>query len=45
MSQPVYATRQLSSASFPILQFVVVSFHDRVGIGSTLAEAILDSLG
>jgi uncharacterized membrane protein (UPF0182 family) len=43
--QPIYATRQLSSASYPILQFVVVSFRDHVGIGSTLAEAILDSLG
>ncbi len=43
--QPIYATRQLSSASYPILQFVVVSYRDRVGIGSTLEGAIVDSLG
>ena len=33
--QPVYATRELSDASFPELQFVIVSYGDEVGIGTT----------
>ncbi|MGH3362562.1 MAG: UPF0182 family protein [Nocardioides sp.] len=43
--QPVYATRELSEASFPELQFVIVSYGDRVGIGQTMPEAIADALG
>ena len=43
--QPIYATRQLSDASYPILRYVVVSYGDEVGIGETLAEAITDVLG
>ena len=43
--QPVYATRQLSEASYPILQFVIVSFGDEVGIGDSLVEALADVLG
>ena len=43
--QPIYATRQLSDASYPILRYVTVSYGDDVGIGETLAEAIIDVLG
>ncbi len=43
--QPVYATRELSEASFPELQFVIVSYGGRVGIGQTMPEAIADALG
>jgi len=43
--QPIYATRQSSEASYPILRYVVVSYGDRVGIGVTLEQAITDVLG
>jgi uncharacterized protein len=43
--QPIYATRQLSDASYPILRYVTVSYGDKVGIGSTLESAIIDVLG
>jgi uncharacterized membrane protein (UPF0182 family) len=42
--QPVYATRELSDASFPELQFVIVSYGGEVGIGSTLNRALVDVL-
>ncbi|MGZ5399040.1 MAG: UPF0182 family membrane protein [Nocardioides sp.] len=43
--QPVYAVRELSEGSYPILQFVLVSYGDEVGIGSSLLEALGDVLG
>ncbi len=43
--QPVYTTRQLSSSSFPILTYVLVSYGGNVGIGKTLPSAIADVLG
>jgi uncharacterized membrane protein (UPF0182 family) len=43
--QPVYATRTNSTASYPILRYVLVSYGDKVGIGSTLESAIIDVLG
>ncbi|MGH3347677.1 MAG: UPF0182 family protein [Nocardioides sp.] len=43
--QPVYAVRQLSESSYPILQFVIVSYGDQVGIGNSLVEALADVLG
>ena len=43
--QPVYATRELSDASYPILQFVIVSYGGTVGIGDSLVEALADVLG
>ena len=43
--QPVYVSRTNSTASYPILRKVLVSFGDQVGIGDTLEEAILDVLG
>ncbi len=42
--QPVYAVRQLSDSSYPILQFVIVSYGDTVGIGASLNEALADVL-
>ena len=42
--QPVY-TRRDGESNFPILRFVLVSYEGRVGIGTTLREAIADSLG
>ncbi len=42
--QPVYAVRQLSDSSYPILQFVIVSYGDEVGIGNSLFEALADVL-
>ncbi len=43
--QPVYAIRGATEASFPELQFVIVSYGGTVGIGQTLTEAIADVLG
>jgi len=42
--EPIYAVRSASSAGYPILQFVVVSYGDSVGIGQTLASALSDAL-
>jgi uncharacterized protein len=42
--QPVYASRA-SAASYPILQYVIVSYRGNVGIGKTLTAAIADALG
>ena len=44
--QPVYTQRSDDAeASFPILRFVLVSYGDEIGIGTTLREAIADVLG
>jgi uncharacterized membrane protein (UPF0182 family) len=43
--QPVYTQRVGGTASYPILRFVLVSFGDEVGIGSTLPGAIANVLG
>lgn len=44
--QPLYTQRSDDEqASFPILRFVLVSYGDRIGIGTTLTEAIADVLG
>jgi uncharacterized membrane protein (UPF0182 family) len=43
--EPVYAVRSGSSGSFPILQFVLVSDGDQVGIGGSLTESLKDMLG
>jgi len=42
--QPVYAARQLSDASFPILRFVLTKYGDDIGIGSTLRLSLQDLL-
>ena len=41
--QPVY-TRRDGESNFPILRFVLVSYENRVGIGTTLRAAIEDAL-
>jgi uncharacterized membrane protein (UPF0182 family) len=43
--QPVYATRELSDSSFPILTYVLVKYGDEVGIGTTLRDSLADLLG
>jgi uncharacterized membrane protein (UPF0182 family) len=44
--QPLYAQRSgTAESSFPILRFVLVSYGDEIGIGTTLREAIADVLG
>ena len=43
--EPVYAQRTGSTGGYPILQYVLVSYGDQVGIGQTLREALADALG
>ena len=43
--EPVYAARAGSTGGYPILQYVLVSYGDQVGIGQTLTEALADALG
>ena len=43
--QPLYTLRSGGAASYPQLEFVLVSFGQDVGIGSTLNEALDDVLG
>ena len=43
--QPLYAARNSSESSYPILSFVLVSYGGRVGIATTLRGAIADVLG
>ncbi len=43
--QPLYAARDASESSYPILSFVLVSYGGRVGIDTTLRGAIADVLG
>jgi uncharacterized protein len=43
--EPVYAARAGSTGGYPILQYVLVSYGDQVGIGQTLTEALADVLG
>ena len=42
--QPVYASRGSAEASYPELQFVIVSYGDEVGIGRTLEGALAQLL-
>lgn len=42
--QPLYALKEQSTASYPVLKFVLVSLGSRSGIGTTLGEAINDVL-
>ncbi len=43
--QPVYTARGTGTGSYPILQFVVVSVGDEVGIGTSFEEAFARALG
>lgn len=43
--QPVYTSRSVSSTSYPVLTFVIVSYGGQVGIGTTIGDALSDVLG
>jgi len=43
--QPVYIQRSASEGTFPVLQFVAVSFGEDVGFGVTLEDALANALG
>ncbi|UAL28565.1 UPF0182 family protein [Nocardioides rotundus] len=43
--QPIYTIRTGGEGNYPQLRFVVVSFGDKVGFGSSLEEAVNDILG
>ena len=43
--QPVYTLRQGGAGNYPVLRFVLVSFGQQVGIGSTLDAALENLIG
>ena len=43
--QPVYTQRSQGAGNYPVLSYVLASFGDNVGYGSTLAEALDRVLG
>lgn len=43
--QPVYIQRSVEQGSYPVLQFIIASFGNEVGIGQTLDEALRVALG
>ncbi|HEU5043439.1 MAG TPA: UPF0182 family protein [Nocardioidaceae bacterium] len=43
--QPVYTLRQTGAGSYPVLRYVLASFGQKVGFGSTLNAALDDVLG
>ena len=43
--EPVYVSLAGSGGSYPILRYVLVSYNDQVGIGTTLIEALGQALG
>ena len=43
--QPLYTLRQAGEGRYPVLRYVLVSFGEDVGIGSTLTAALDDVLG
>lgn len=42
--QPLYTQRTTGEGNYPVLRFVAVSFGERVGVGTTLSEAIFSLL-
>ena len=42
--QPLYATKEAATGSYPVLKFVLVALGDKSGIGTTLEQAIFDVL-
>ena len=42
--QPLYTQRTTGEGNYPVLRFVAVSFGDRVGVGTTLGEAVFNLL-
>jgi uncharacterized membrane protein (UPF0182 family) len=43
--QPLYTSREEGEGRYPVLRYVLASFGEDVGIGSTLGEALDDVLG
>ena len=43
--QPLYTLRKTGEGRYPVLRYVLVSFGEKVGIGSTLTDALDDVLG
>ncbi|HET6167334.1 MAG TPA: UPF0182 family protein, partial [Marmoricola sp.] len=43
--QPLYTVKQTGAGTYPTLQFVLVSFGDKVGIAPTLADALKEVTG
>ncbi|NUR08269.1 MAG: UPF0182 family protein [Nocardioidaceae bacterium] len=43
--QPLYIQRNTGEGTYPQLRFVLATFGDEVGIGTTLSEAVNDVLG
>ena len=43
--QPLYTLRKEGEGRYPVLRFVLVSFGEQVGIGTTLTSALDDVLG
>ena len=43
--QPVYTLRQTGAGSYPVLRYVLASFGQKVGFGTTLGAALDDVLG
>jgi uncharacterized membrane protein (UPF0182 family) len=43
--QPLYTVRQAGAGNYPTLQYVLVSFGDKVGIGPNLTDALKVVLG
>lgn len=43
--QPVYIQRSVEQGSYPVLQFIIASFGNDVGIGQTLDESLRVALG
>ena len=43
--EPIYAVTAGSTTGYPILQYVVVSYDKKVGIGRNLSDALINALG
>ena len=43
--QPIYIQRDAEEGSYPVLQFIIASFGEEVGIGQTLDQALRVALG
>ncbi|MBF4160707.1 UPF0182 family membrane protein [Nocardioides acrostichi] len=42
--QPVYASREVTDASFPILRYVLTKYGNNIGVGTTLRRSLSDLL-
>ncbi|WP_121255428.1 UPF0182 family protein [Nocardioides ferulae] len=43
--QPVYAAREVSESSFPVLRYVLVKYGGDIGFGTTLRQSLANLLG